>query len=87
MTVSVKIKTMDGKIEQNKAQYHLDKQTAKISALSSGNDSKDEFLTGKGVLPEKDLLEKAATSKRFEHSPLGSKLKCKLALQKNNTMH
>ena len=37
MTVTEKIKTIDNKIEQNKAQYNLDKQTAKISALSPGN--------------------------------------------------
>ena len=41
------------------------RQTAKISALSSGNVSKYEFLTGKYVLPEKDLLEKAATIRRL----------------------
>ena len=35
--VSKKIKTIDNKIEQNKAQYNLDRQTAKISVLSSGN--------------------------------------------------
>ena len=32
-------------------------------------------MTGKDVLLEKDLLEKAATRKRFEYSPLGKKLK------------
>ena len=37
MTPSEKIKTIDNKIEQNKAQYNLDRQTAKISVLSSGN--------------------------------------------------
>ena len=37
-----------------------------MSALSSGNVSKYKFLTGKDVLPEKDLLEKAAALKRFE---------------------
>ena len=62
-------------MEQNKAQYNLDKQTAKISALSSGNVSKYEFLTGKDVLPEKELVEKAAALKRFEYSPLGKELK------------
>ena len=41
----------------------------------SGNVCKYEFLTGKDVLPEKDLLEKAATMKRFEYSPLGKELK------------
>ena len=50
-------------------------RTVKTFALSSGNVSKYEFLTGKDVLPEKDLLEKAATLKRFEYSPLGSELK------------
>ena len=58
-------------MEQNKAQYGLDRQTARISALSSGNVSKYEYLTGKDVLPEKDLLEKDTTMKRFEYSPLG----------------
>ena len=57
-------------MKQNKAQYNLDRQTAKISAFSSGNVSKYEFLTGKDALPKKDLLEKAATMKRFEYSPL-----------------
>ena len=75
MTVSEKIKTVNKKIEQNKAQYKLNRQTAKISTLSSGNIGKYEFLTGKDVLQGKDSLEKAATIKRFEHSPLGSELK------------
>ena len=33
MTVSEKIRTVDNKIEQNKAQYDLERQTAKISAF------------------------------------------------------
>ena len=69
------IKTINNNIKQNKAHYDLEIQTAKISALSSGNVSKYEFLNGKDVLPEKDLLDKAATIKRFEYSPLGSELK------------
>ena len=48
-------------VKQNKAQYDLDRHTAKISALLSGNISRYEFLTGNVVLPEKDWLEKAAT--------------------------
>ena len=65
MSISEKSKTIDNKIEQNKDQYKLDRQTAKISALSSGNVIKYEFVTDKDVLSEKDLLEKAATMKRF----------------------
>ena len=75
MSISEKIKHIDNKIEQKKAQYNLDRQTAKISALLSGNVSKYEFLTGKDVSPEKGLLEKAATIKRFEYSSLGKELK------------
>ena len=59
MTVSEKIKIIDNKMEQNKAQYDLDTQIARILAWSSGNLEKYQFLTGKNVLLEKDLLEKA----------------------------
>ena len=75
MSISEKIKTIDNKIEQSNVQHNLDRQTAKISASSSGNVSKYGFLTGKEVLPEKDLLEKAEAIKRFEYSPLGKELK------------
>ena len=75
MTFHEKIKAINNTIEQNKAQYDLDRQAAKMSALSAGNVSKYEFLTGKYILPGEDFLEKAATIKRFEHSPLGSELK------------
>ena len=40
MTISEKIKTIDYEIEENKAQCNLDRQIAKIGALSSGNVSK-----------------------------------------------
>ena len=43
-------------IKQKQAQYNLDKQPAKISAISSGNVTKYEFLTGKDLLPERELL-------------------------------
>ena len=59
MIISKKIKTIDNKIEQNEAQYDLNRQTAKISA----------FLSGKNILPEKDLLRRAVPLKNlsFEH--------------------
>ena len=66
MTITEKIKTINNKVEQNKSQCNLDRQTAKISALSSGNVSRNKLLN---VLLEKDLLEKAAKIKRFEYSP------------------
>ena len=61
MTVSEKIKTINNKIVRKKAQYKLDWETANISALSSGNVSEYEFLTGKDVFPEKELIETVAT--------------------------
>ena len=68
MTVSLKIKTINNIIEQTKTQYNLDRQTAKSSALSSGNISKYKF-SGKRT------ARKAGTTKRFEYSPLGSDFK------------
>ena len=59
MSITKKIKTIDNKIEQNKDQYNLDRQTATISALSSGNVSKHEFLTGKAVLTEQSFGRKS----------------------------
>ena len=62
MIITEKINIIDNKIKLNKAQYDLDKQTAKISALLSRNVNKYEFLTGKDFLPEKELLENADLS-------------------------
>ena len=67
-------------IDQNKAQYNLDRQTGKVSALSSGSFTNYEFLNGKDVLPEKDLQEKAAALKIFEYSPLGNELKAQTSV-------
>ena len=64
MSISETIKVINNKIEENKAQCDLDRQTAMIFALSLGNVSHYEFLTGKDVLTEKDLLEK----KKLLHS-------------------
>ena len=70
-----KIKAINNKIKETKAQYNLDQQNAQISVLFPRNVSKYEFLTGKGVLAEKDLLEKAAALEWFEYSPLCKKIK------------
>ena len=42
MSVSEKTKAVDNKMKQNKVQYDLDRQSAKISALSSRNVNKHE---------------------------------------------
>ena len=81
-----KSKQLIKKIEQNKAEYDLDRQTANISALLSGNVSKYETLTGKDVLLEKDLLEKAATMIRFEYLPLQADIAKKLSRIRKNLL-
>ena len=56
MSISEKTKPINNKIEQNKAQYNLNRQATKISSISSVNLSKHEFLTNKDVLQEKKTL-------------------------------
>ena len=75
ISIREKNKEINNKIKKNKAQYNLDRHTATISALPSGNVSKYKFLTGKYFLPEIDSLEKAAPIKTFEYSPLDKELK------------
>ena len=50
--------------------------------MSSGNVNKYEFLTSKYVLPEKYLVEKAASLKRLEYSLLGKELKSQISFIK-----
>ena len=49
MTDTNQIKILDRKIMQNEAQYDLDKKSAKISALSSYDLDKYEYLTGEDL--------------------------------------
>ena len=67
MTVTDQIKILDRKILQNEAQYDLDRKAAKISALSSNNLDKYEYLTGEDLGLKPSTVEQA----KFEYSPLG----------------
>ena len=67
MTITNQIKTLDRKILQNKAQHDLDRKAAKISALSSNNLDKYEYLTGQDLSLKPSSIERA----KFEYSPLG----------------
>ena len=49
MTVTDQIKIVNNKIKSNQAQYDLDRLVAKISALSSGELGKYEYLTGEDL--------------------------------------
>ena len=52
---------------QNEAQYDLDRKAAKISALSSNNLDKHEYLTGEDLGLKPSTIEQT----KFEYSPLG----------------
>ena len=49
MTITDQIKILDRKIMQNEAQYYLDRKGAKLSALSSNNLDKHEYLIGEDL--------------------------------------
>ena len=67
MTCKDQIKILDDKIEANNAQYNLDRMNAEISAYSSGDLPKYEYLTKKDLRYKPDAFEQA----KFEYSPLG----------------
>ena len=49
MAVNEQVRVLDDRIRANKARYDLDRQTAKISALSGGELEKYEYLTGEDL--------------------------------------
>ena len=67
MTRKEQIKILDDKIETNNAQYDLDRMNAEISAYSSGDLPKYEYLTKKDLGYKADAVEKV----KFEYSSIG----------------
>ena len=67
MTLTEQVKILDDKIKANNAQYDLDREAAKISALSSDELEKYEYLAGKDLGYKPDVVQKA----KLEYSPLG----------------
>ena len=67
MTRKEQVKILNDKIEANKRQYDLDRINAEISAYSSGDLPKYEYLTKKDWGYKPDALEKV----KFEYSPIG----------------
>ena len=67
MTVTDQIKIIDNKIKANQAQYDLDRLAAKISAYSSGDLRRYEYLTGEDLRYKPSVVEQA----KFDYSPLG----------------
>ena len=67
MTRKEQNKILDDKIESNVSQYKVDRLNAEISAFSSGDLNKYEFLKRIDLNYKPNALDKA----RFEFSPLG----------------
>ena len=67
MTRKVQVKILDDKIKANNAQYDLDRMNAEISAYSSGDLPKYEYLTKKDLNYKPNAFEQA----KFKYSPLG----------------
>ena len=74
MTRKEQNKILDDKIESNANQYKIDRLNAGISAFSSGDLNKYEFLTRKDLKYKPNALDKA----RFEFSPLGKAFSTRL---------
>ena len=60
--------TINDQIRDEKLQYDINREAAKISALSSGKIHKYEYLTGEDILPsnQQQIIEQA----KFTYSPL-----------------
>ena len=76
MTRKEQNKILDAKIESNVNQYKVDRLNAEISAFSSGDLNKYEFLKRIDLNYKPNALDKA----RFEFSPLGKT--CSMGLDK-----
>ena len=61
--------TIENQIKDEKLQYDINREAAKISALSSGKIGKYEYLTGEEILPsnQQQIIEQY----KFTYSPLG----------------
>ena len=61
--------TIEDQIKDEKLQYDINREAAKISALSSGKIDEYEYLTGEEILPsnQQQIIEQA----KFTYSPLG----------------
>ena len=66
MAITDRLKIIGNKIKSNQAQYDLDRLPAKMSAHSSGNLRKYEYLTGEDLGFKPSVVEQA----KFDYSPL-----------------
>ena len=65
--------TVNAQIKDGKLQYDINREAAKVSAISSGKIDKYEYLTDEEILPsnQKHVIEQI----KFTYSPLGKDFK------------
>ena len=61
--------TNNDQIKDEKLQYDINREAAKISALSLGKLHKYEYLTGEDILPS--IQQQITDQRKFTYSPLG----------------
>ena len=61
--------TFDDQIRNKKVKYDINREDAKISALSSGKIEKDKYLTGEKILPSNQ--KQITVQAQYTYSPLG----------------
>ena len=79
--------TVEDQTRDEKLQYDINREAAKISALSSGKIDTYEYLTGAEILPsnQQQMIEQA----KFTYSPLGKafeKQKKQLKIKEKNKL-
>ena len=72
---------IEDQIKDEKLQYDINREAAKISAFSSGKLDKHEYLTGEEILPsnQQQIIQQA----KFTYSPLGKALEKQIKIIKD----
>ena len=76
--------TIEDQIRDEKLQYHINREAAKISALSSGKIDKYEYLPGEEILPsnQQQIIEQA----KFTYSLLGKTFEKQSKIKEKNKL-
>ena len=69
LTYMIKMMTINDQMRDEKLHYDINKEAAKISALSSGEIHKYGYLTGEDILPS-NQKQKIIEEAKFTYSPL-----------------
>ena len=76
--------TINDQIREEKLQYDINREAAKISASTSAKIHKYEYLTGEDILPsnEQQIIQQA----KFTYSPLGKVFEKQIKIKDKNIL-